>query len=177
MRLRTLVALLLVAATALVASPQASAKPYAEPAPGGWHYDQYGASVPLGGFRVRPGNGAKPPKVLKVRFRLDASTGRCPKLYTPISVVAPALPLVQAPELRVGRTRYPWALARAGGNGLEPVPVQVSVAGAPGVPGTLAMLLQQSFEGGSWRWVVQDTVLTFGDCRVTPVSGRANVGG
>lgn len=187
MRLRTVVDLLvtsvLASAPAVAAVPQHAVgrAAYPEPQAGLWDYDRYISPTEIGRFRVKPSKGTKSPKVAAARFRVESASGRCPKLGTLVTVVAKPLPLTKAPDLAEGRTRYQWALAQnttydvayAEHNyGLQPVPVSVRVAGAAPVDGALSMLLQQSFEGGKWRWVVTHTVLSFKSCWLDSLSGR-----
>lgn len=192
MHLRTVAALLLTAGlvSAPIGSPGAVAShspaaatraAYPEPQAGQWDYDRYISEFEIGRFRVRPGTGTKPPKVLAIRFGVEAAEGSCPKVETRVTVITKPIALKKAPDIAEGRTRYQWVMAKnttydedfADHNyGLEPVPVQVSVAGAAAVPGTLSMLLQQSFEGGKYRWVVNHTVLSYKSCRLYALSGR-----
>jgi hypothetical protein len=186
MPLRTVVALLVT--TVLASAPAAAVTPhpegraaYPEPQAGLWDYDRYISPTEIGRFRVKAGKGTKPPKVVAVRFRVESAFGKCPKLGTLVTVVAKPLALTQAPDLAEGRSRYQWALAQnttydedysEHNYGLEPVPVSVRVGGAAPVHGALSMLLQQSFEGGKWRWVVTHTVLSFKSCWLDSLSGR-----
>lgn len=187
MPLRTVLALLVTTvlasapAVAVTSNDEAGRAAYPEPQAGLWDYDRYISPTEIGRFRVKPGKATKPPKVVAVRFRVESAFGRCPKLGTLVTVVAKPLPLTKAPDLAQGRTRYQWALAQntsyddaysEHNYGLEPVPVSVRVGGAAPVDGALSMLLQQSFEGGKWRWVVTHTVLSFKSCWLDSLSGR-----
>jgi hypothetical protein len=188
MHLRTLAALLVTAAlvsapAGAVAShtPDSARAAYPEPKAGLWDYDRYISPFELGRFRVRAGNGTKPPKVLGVSFNVEIADGKCPKVETPVKVIAKPIALKKAPDLAEGRTRYQWVVAQnttydedyaEHNSGLQPVPVSVQVADAAPVPGTLSMLLQQRFEGGKFRWVVSYTTLSYKSCRLHALSGR-----
>jgi len=189
MHLRTFAALLVTAA--LVSAPNGAVAgrshddpgraAYPEPKAGLWDYDRYISPSEIGRFRVRAGNGTKPPKVLGVHFNVEIAEGRCPKVETPVTVVAKPIALKQAPDFAESRTRYQWVVAQnttydadyaQHNHGLRPVPVSVQVAETAPVAGTLSMLLQQSFEGGKFRWVVNYTALSFKSCRLFALSGR-----
>jgi hypothetical protein len=177
--------------TALVSSPAgaiglhrsggAPRAAYPEPQAGPWDYDRYISPTEIGRFRLKPGKGTKPPRVVAVRFNVEAAVGKCPKIGTRVTVVAAPLPLRRAPSLTERGFRYGWVLAQNDtydedyadtNDGLVPVPVQVEVGAAEPVPGSLSMLFEQSHEGGRWRWVVYHTNLSFKSCRLHALSGR-----
>ena len=119
--------------------------------------------------------------MLAVRFNVEIADGKCPKVETPVTVITKPIALKKAPDFAEGRTRYQWVVAQnttydedyaEHNSGLQPVPVSVKVADAAPVPGTLSMLLQQSFEGGKFRWVVSYTTLSYKSCRLHALSGR-----
>jgi hypothetical protein len=189
MRLRTAAAVLLT--PVLVSSPAGAVglhrsggtarAAYPEPQAGPWDYDRYISPTEIGRFRLKPGTGTKPPRVVAVRFNVESAVGKCPKIGTRVTVVAEPLPLRKAPSLTERGFRYGWVVAQndtydedyADTNyGLVPLPVAVKVGTADAVSGSLSMLFEKSFEGGKWRWVVYHTTLSFQSCRLYSLSGR-----